>query len=635
MATFASLGFNVDTQINEILTQFLRKDPSSPLAEAVNREFTKILDNNANAAVHAKAGTIKLSEKLNVEEQIVLSNCIPEFNLVFTNKIEKPHAFASAMRKVKYHILLERIAYRPEKVAFLDGRSCYAVDVGGDFSFHVRNGNVGIHSDCPVTDERDDARYKSRVERLRREFESDLVEKVFATGKEDKSEYVNDFLSRLSKYGACEDVFCNKLSQNCSKTARYLLFVQSNYDISLRTFADIMVKKQSVEAYGSFIFSTDILLNERGTIPMLNAMYVVDKDADSIEFTFRGCQSFAYRHKLSVYLSYVTTHVFYDSTLNHRFLLELLENRCGVQFFKVTPISEQTPISTVSHNLWFPSLVNKSVVTFYEPDYEALGGRDGEPTMRRCNFVVDNKLIDKLKAQATSQTENKFKPVELYCFIQAYCGRMFIGSDVVMRHEPLSAAASKALAHAVYIEVYREKYDAGKVLQKILRDVDSDRAAVNSTSWQKFLRCLGTPCYVFGSAVELARYTARPRPVLPCIAAVRKFLWRSVRSEFGLAPFIVSCNEFQRNASRVGSMRLKVKFVYDDLWFRFSRKQQVKLVKLFNKGFVVPVSEAVPLSFDVARLVRDSIKGNYGLNADTEEVTGDGDRVEYSEALSS
>ncbi|KAI3418154.1 hypothetical protein GPALN_010370 [Globodera pallida] len=50
MSTFATLGFDVDTQINDILTQFIRKDPNSPLAEAVNKEFSRILDNNANAA---------------------------------------------------------------------------------------------------------------------------------------------------------------------------------------------------------------------------------------------------------------------------------------------------------------------------------------------------------------------------------------------------------------------------------------------------------------------------------------------------------------------------------------------------------------------------------------------------------
>uniref|UniRef100_A0A183BVJ6 Alphavirus-like MT domain-containing protein n=1 Tax=Globodera pallida TaxID=36090 RepID=A0A183BVJ6_GLOPA len=575
MSTFASLGFDVDSSINDLLTQFIRKDPNSPLAEAVNKEFARILDSNANAAVRAKTGSVKIGEKLNVEEQIVLANNIPEFNLIFTNRVEKTHSFASAMRKVEYYLLLEKISYKRQKALYADGRDYYAIDVGGDFSFHVRNANVGIHSDCPVMDERDDARYKSRTERLRREYENDLVEKTYASGADEKFEYVGDFLNKLSKSGTCDDVFCNRLAQECEKTARYLLFVHSNYDISLATFGDIMIKKNSVEAYGSFIFSTDILLNERGVIPMLNAVYVVDKESDTIEFTFRGCQSYAYRHKLSTYLSYVTTHVFYDTAMNRRFLLELLENRCGIQFFKVVPISDETPITMVSHNLWFPSLINKSVVTFYEPDYEALGSRSGAPTLKKCNFVVDNKLIDKLKAQATSQTENKFKPVELYCFFQAYCG-----------------PASKALAHAVYIEVYREKYDAGKVLQKILRDVDADRAAASTTTWMKFLRWLGTPCCPIGNAAELSRYSARPRSVLR-----------------------LSCDEYQRNQSRVGTFKLRVKFAYDDI-----------------KGFVVPAPDAIPLSFDVSKMVRDNIKRNHGLNAETSQLDDDQSVIEYSEA---
>lgn len=57
-----------------------------------------------------------------------------------------------------------------------------------------------------------------------------------------------------------------------------------------------------------------------------------------------------------------------------------------------------------------------------------------------------------------------------------------------MRHEPIMSNDALCLATAVYVEVYKEKYDMGKVFLKVIEDVKYDRHLASAGLINKFFR---------------------------------------------------------------------------------------------------------------------------------------------------
>ena len=143
--------------------------------------------------------------------------------------------------------------------------------------------------------------------------------------------------------------------------------------------------------------------------------------------------------------------------------------RCGAAYFRVTHVDNNNLVSfNLFHELWIDELKDFSVIEYPTIDWEAMGTRSGEPVLLRKRAYVKTKLVEKVKSHALSTGEGKFRPGELFNYIQAYCGRMFIGTDVVVRNEPLDAEVAYMLAYAVYTDVYRMKYDYGKCNQSVM-----------------------------------------------------------------------------------------------------------------------------------------------------------------------
>nr|AYP67558.1 RNA-dependent RNA polymerase [Ingleside virus]UJQ88144.1 MAG: RNA-dependent RNA polymerase [Ingleside virus]UJQ88146.1 MAG: RNA-dependent RNA polymerase [Ingleside virus]UJQ88152.1 MAG: RNA-dependent RNA polymerase [Ingleside virus]UJQ88154.1 MAG: RNA-dependent RNA polymerase [Ingleside virus] len=470
-----------------------RAHPSAPaVADAVvlpsvvyQKGFESAL-RAAESGVGVDARLVTLHEDLSTADQQALSENFPEYHLKFTNTVKHAHPYPAAARKLETRLLLSRVGYTPGLSS--PAGSDVVCDVGGDFSYHLFAGNVGVHSCDPILCARDIQRSVGRRERVYR-----------AAQRGGQTPLVSRFLD----FG-CEDASwtCDSPAQHCDRFARYGIAVHSTYDIPLPVLGDIMTRKHMTELYGSFIFSDELLHSQEAVLDKLRCFVQRDVKADSITFTFQDDLSLAYTHKLSVYLSYLTVTQFHDSRRCCSYLLELLENRGGLQFFKVTSLHSFVPLdhSPVTHLLWFPSLRGKTLVRFFEIDHDKYSAGLYEESFTPVSFYVNSDVVNQVMVHALACTETKFRPVEIFNFLNSYTGRIFFGSDVSVRHRPLPAHDAYLLANAIYIACYVKKYDVGRVVQGVLGSIQHNRRLEHS----------GFLARVFGGGYDVGAATGAP-----------------------------------------------------------------------------------------------------------------------------
>ncbi|PIO59909.1 hypothetical protein TELCIR_18614 [Teladorsagia circumcincta] len=147
-----------------------------------------------------------------------------------------------------------------------------------------------------------------------------------------------------------DHLYCHNNAEDCHFPAR--IGIASIYDIEFDDMAKIMDAHGLQVIYGTFIFSPMTLIYDYGMIYHLKAYYVVDREADTIAFSFVGDSSTSYCHRFSQYLMYVTRH-----TIRWRdkmYLYELKENRKGIQIFEFTEVTPMARVDArrLQRNIW-------------------------------------------------------------------------------------------------------------------------------------------------------------------------------------------------------------------------------------------------------------------------------------------
>ncbi len=609
MAMLSLAGLDAEELVKRVIASNARL--GGALNMALEQQLTSVIDRANAVSRDPKKTMITIHEQLSADEQLTIERLYPEFNFDFRLNVYKTHGVASASRTIEYKNILQRLGYSRAAVNDNSDYDCYICDIGGNIAYHVLENNVGIHCDCPVIDKRDSVRFFSKIKRLRT-YISDHSNVPFMTEKDQEVlDACRTVVASANDNVADCDVYCRRKSQDCSRTAVYGMMVHSNYDISPRQLADIMVRKKMQMVMGTFIFVPEMFIQPTGKISVLGARYIIDSDADTITFMFEGCSSYNYVHKLSRYLSYSTDQVVANSDCSEYFMLELLENRGGVQYFQMVRIVDDAPSGNLQHCLWFESLKNKTVVRYHRIDYDRIATRSKKNTMPVISCIVDSKLVDRILSQSVMATENKFKPIEIFAFIHAYCGRIFMGSDIVVRHEPLTHDQNMMLAFAVYIEVYKQKYDCGKILQKILDDIQYDRVMCTKGVLSKVYICFKALFY--GTKGELF-YDNSNNACASLSAYLNAWLWRMVRSDTGGMPYLQKATDFMVFKGSKLTMRDRYNIVRNRVWAIMSTKERVEVRRYMSEKALLPKKIAAELSFDYDTFLRNCVRDSFGVN---------------------
>ena len=484
-AEYLGLG---EAALQDIVRDVARENPI--VREHFSDDLSKRL---LDRVKKAKAGrrALDVVECLTMAQENRLIRAYPEFELVFCRTGVNGHAKWAASRRLAFEVLLAKF-----RVEF-DQKRQWVTDIGANFSAHFSSDRGYVHSNSPVMSGNDPQRFTERYMTIVKRSQTMTT----------VTEYQQAFLREIKKIVDSPIVnmrecsfssLCTVPIARCRCATPYAILLHSNYDIPLQDLADAFVVKGVVEAYGCFMYHSDILLKEEGYFPCGSVHF--SKADGKIRFRFVEDASFNYEHDWENYQSYLYTSVFTDRAKTAVFFLELLENRDGEQFFKIVkslvPIQKITP-GVVSHALWYEGAETKTVVTY--PEFLETDGQNfnigravdyaifnrGAP-YKQCRMVVDRDFVNKGLEYAYRATTEKFKPVDIFSYLQANNRTWIVGGKEIMQ-APRIADANQLmiLSNAIFLAAYTIKYDMGKSLQRRIHEIEYNRWLLNASIIKK------------------------------------------------------------------------------------------------------------------------------------------------------
>nr|QGA69815.1 polyprotein [Varroa destructor virus 4] len=433
----------------------------------------------------------EIKEVLTVSQQELLSSMYPEYDLVFKNLQVNDHSMAAASRRIETLVCLDKLGYDSFR-GVPDGYDDLVADFGGNFMSHYFSNRSNVHSDCPVMDDRDRQRWVNRIESI---YRNSVKENERCSPEEFHKSFKNRFAHLV----------CDKASQECRRRARYGLMIHSGYDFNVRDVFEAMISRGIIELYGSIIFDDQVMYLRKGKINSIESRYTITDDG-YIKFSFKNDNSMVYKHRFVDYMSYfLLTQVDFPK-LAKRGIIELLENRNSIQFYKLTVVDVDGE-NGCSRDILFRdialrSLEGKTKVKFYTYDSDMLVRYGPKKAMQEVIMYAPTDIVDKAMAHAFSITEVKFRPVEVFNFIRSYEGRIFFGNDVCVRTKSQSSEKSFILANAIYVHAYIKKYNVGKTVQSLLGDISYIREAKLGgwiTKFKKLFAVADTGACVFSA----------------------------------------------------------------------------------------------------------------------------------------
>lgn len=455
-------------QLTQLIRDFVEAPGTNKIKETLINNNLEVIYNQLQLDRANKMNAKKIvviNEYLTYDEECLLKNAYPEFDISFLGRVVNSHAFAAASRHCETELLLLHAAGNDR-----------IIDIGGNFYYHFRNGSINVHCDCPLLSVRDSQRWSTRVAQVIK-MSQNLTREQFEIYRDIRC-VVESAKSRPS--------LCRSKFHECEFKAPCAISIHSLYDIPIEEIMTGMIRRGINVLYASLIFSSQILVQRKGVIDGIKVHYEWDLGKDIITFAFENDSSLVYRHKFKNYLRYfINPHLRRSyNGIESDFVIELLENRNGIQFLK---ISRCIPCRIVDDSSlivrhWLSCIKNKKILKYFEFDhnndvswsdvfYNMCRGTE----MRAVYFFVDSELVERGMDFAYRATD-KFKPLEIYNYMQSLNRRMFVGGREVMHREAKERAeVLYRAANVIYLEVFSSKYDIGQILSDLKAGVEYNR----------------------------------------------------------------------------------------------------------------------------------------------------------------
>nr|WQM60655.1 MAG: ORF1 protein [Riboviria sp.] len=473
--------FNSGAISKDILLGLLNTDSSNVLRHTITNE----VNNNLKKTISSRksTGNVVISEILTPEEITHIQLAYNDLDITFSNTTRVSHAYASASRKCERVILTKKL-----NVDLTGNKSDQILikDIGGNIVKSTIMNEKNIHCCSPVLSPYDGTRISNRL------YDAISFNTAGVFVDRQQRDIIKAFIENAGSRSPHKN-FCFEKGEHCNVKANALMFLHSNYDISLVDFAEIMDSSEALVAYGSFIFDSRILTDDSGTIPWINAQFKIVKNNKGqrkrIYFSFSDCNGFNYDHDYETYIAYVSKSQFVSRS-GKSFSLELLENRDGVQFFRVTRLFT-TIGKAVTHKVYLSHLKDKYVIRFPYCSYSdekffnegnTCTGLFNEsfwknlPKNTQWIYVpIDREIIDKAAAYVLGATCDKFKPENITNYLRSLLSREIMYSSVINKRDLPNHYVLSAVTHALYVVLYQTKYVFGKVMQQAISNVNATR----------------------------------------------------------------------------------------------------------------------------------------------------------------
>lgn len=494
-----------------------------------------------------KLSEFLIKENLTVAEENFLVANFPEFRLKFSKSLINAHGVLAAGRRLCNSLLLNRINYYnlhdDERCTFVGEYDVYVKDYGGNFTNYLRNSQTEIHCCCPIIDTKDVMRVTERDLRVKT-----IEAKNTITAAQRNT--INDYYSVTTGQTDTTKHYCTQPAQKCNITSRYAIMQDSSYDFPLPDLGDAMYRGNTKVLYGAYLFVPEMLTKFTGEIREIGVRWVhidrdgkpihnttevdadvVREDSDKvieqshrIRFLFRDDASLNYEHSTATFMSYCVVTQFASRSGSGLFMLELLENRGGYQFFKIVDVGVERGgwydlLTSVSfdHTLWLNTVEDRVLVKGYDLDTDAVAAgvrniypKPGELSLlKEVKFYAPKFLVERAKNYAKGVTETKFKVEELFNYSRSTNSRNPVGAAIKKFSESLNSYELKIFTTVLYVYVFDEKYRQGKVLQQLIASVNFDRTVQELSTWKKVVALVTNVKFMKSPPNVLGRYKKR------------------------------------------------------------------------------------------------------------------------------
>jgi len=429
---------------------------------------------------------IKVSCSPDVEDALVRD--YPEFEFDFQKLYKVSHDHAEVSRLCETELLLMRLGYR---------NGVNLLDIGGNYAEHVTKGRHTVHSCSPILNIRDGQRKTERLIRINRYAfrNSEPVACLHQRSVDEKTAVLDSCSTAVKKFFTDRpSIMCENKTQDCDFPADVAIAIHSIYDIKFDDLPDIMNRHKVRVLMGTFIYTPEMFVKTEGYVKGVNAYYQIDLKKDTIRFSFVGDVSTGYEHKYSNYLNYLTRHHAFSTT--EAYYYELLENRSGVQFFKLVHTGSNILPGTVNlfRNFW-PMCSEYMVVRVYDygADYSVpLGNVKTLNDLSAEQIIVPRKLVQQGLSYGLGLSKNpeKLSNHAIHDYLRSMNNRVMVSGTSITVPDSIDALPLFKLATVIYMMVFLEKLRQDQVLGR-LKDLSIQRLKLQkSTTTALFITAL-------------------------------------------------------------------------------------------------------------------------------------------------
>jgi hypothetical protein len=449
---FSELTNQTGFDENELSRNLLRAAVHRPDALLVN-SWVDDLGHKATLRLHRPDGyELVIDQFLTVDEEEKLRSAFRGFKIKWTRQSVEPHGFAHAHRLCEYNEMLRSVRYsrnaKPSNHRFL------VKDIGGNWYNHLVARRNNVHSCCPILDIRDGQRECERMYRLDAMTCLDAVQSEMA--------------ENLDNYR------CSRKGQECYATAETLIFVHSVYDMTSTDVANCMASAKAKFAVGSMIFSPEILVISKGTIPVLNCEYEISyktRKEGTIRFSFVNDSSLVYEHDLEKYLSHIKEPVL-KSDNGNIYLREMTANKNGIQFFKIVHIRTTIPVGSykLTQNFAMPDYLKEHVyIRYYDFDDKLIGAND-RFKMVPIVIRVHRTYWDYVYQYALALQDGRFVVQNVIAVAVSGNSHVIVNGMSARTPERNDPDDVSRIAYAAYFLAFVRKHHNSRVLKNLVAD---------------------------------------------------------------------------------------------------------------------------------------------------------------------
>lgn len=440
-------------------------DPNS----AVMAQLTTLVEDKVSARMDSYVKKKKRSMPvcLTRKRQDKLISLYPEYAWEYLESAQEGHAMGAAIRVAERCVLYDNVRSHE-----------HVVEVGGNPAALLLTGKQNFHCCCPILDERDSARdtlrsncIESRLRHLRQPeigfSRKKAGYKLSDSGTEKLRERKSVQLALYEDYAARTGVYkCHNKAQSCLVAADRLISVHSNYDIAVGEIVDIM-KAHSCDYYdGVILYTSDILVADHGYLPISEAVFDIDREADKIVMSFVEDSSLDYTHRYSEYVKYGSNHLFESD--GSTYFYEVVQRRGESLFFRMTRVNGTGYPAPVCNNMFVLNEAReKTCIDSFKYNYYR--GRKDSESYEPLRVVVPTQLFDNVYASAMVMTDDSLSLNNVFKFARTMNVVLIINGVTITAPESVDEKTLSAMVTAIFVMQICKRMKDKKTLALLIK----------------------------------------------------------------------------------------------------------------------------------------------------------------------